>query len=149
MSPVHQVRLKPSCKATVKGGRRQGSQRKRWKDTSGNGQAWSSPSPRRQWRTEKWRKLVAKSSVVPQRPLRLRDRWDEIWDLRDKTTGDGATAWVIALGSKLWTVLALYVLIFIIVQSVFSKAYINCVTTERSNFCIDNYLKNELSDFIW
>ena len=24
---------------------------------------------------EKWRKLVAKSSVVPQRPLRLRDRW--------------------------------------------------------------------------
>ena len=25
----------------------------------------------------KWRKLVAKSSVVPQRPSRLRDRWDE------------------------------------------------------------------------
>ena len=24
---------------------------------------------------EKWRKLVAKSSVVPQRPSRLRDRW--------------------------------------------------------------------------
>ena len=26
----------------------------------------------------KWRKLVAKSSVVPQRPSRLRDRWDEM-----------------------------------------------------------------------
>ena len=26
---------------------------------------------------EKWRKFVAKSSVVPQRPSRLRDRWNE------------------------------------------------------------------------
>ena len=26
---------------------------------------------------EKWRKMVAKSSVVPQRPSRLRDRFDE------------------------------------------------------------------------
>ena len=33
--------------------------------TSGNGQAWSSPSPRRLWRTgKKWRELVARSSVV-------------------------------------------------------------------------------------
>ena len=38
------------------------------KTTSGNGQAWSSPSPRGQWRTETCRKLVVKSSVVPQRP---------------------------------------------------------------------------------
>ena len=45
------------------------------KTTSGNGQAWNSPSPRGQWRTwKKWRKLVVKSSVVPQRPLRLRKR---------------------------------------------------------------------------
>ena len=35
---------------TVKGGRRQGRQRK---TTSGNGQAWSSASPRGQWRTGK------------------------------------------------------------------------------------------------
>ena len=28
---------------------------------------------------EKWRKLVAKSSVVPQRPSRLRDRWWWWW----------------------------------------------------------------------
>ena len=44
------------------------------KTTSGNGQAWSSASPRGQWRTgENGKKLVAKSSVVPQRPSRLRD----------------------------------------------------------------------------
>ena len=37
------------------------------KTTLGNGQAWTSQSPRGQWRTEKkWRKLVAKLSVVPQ-----------------------------------------------------------------------------------
>ena len=44
------------------------------KTTLGNGQAWSSSGPRGQWRTEKWRTLVVKSSVVPQRPPRLRDR---------------------------------------------------------------------------
>ena len=50
------------------------------KTTSGNGQAWSSPSPRGQWRTGKiWRKLVAKSSVVPQWPSWLRDRWWWWW----------------------------------------------------------------------
>ena len=32
---------------------------------SGNGQAWSSPSPRGWWRSEKWRKLVVKSSGTP------------------------------------------------------------------------------------
>ena len=46
------------------------------KTASRNGQAWSSPSPRGQWRTEKkWRKPVVKSSVVPQRSSRLRGRW--------------------------------------------------------------------------
>ena len=43
--------------------------------TSGNGQAWSSASPRGLWRTgKKWWKVVAKSSVVPRRPSQLRDR---------------------------------------------------------------------------
>ena len=42
---------KTILQGTVKGGRRQGRQRKRWEETSGNGQAWSSPSPRGQWRT--------------------------------------------------------------------------------------------------
>ena len=45
------------------------------KTSSGNGQAWSSPGPRGQWRMwKKWRKLAVKSSVVPQRFSRLRDR---------------------------------------------------------------------------
>ena len=56
---------KTILQGTVKGGRRQG---RGGKTTSGNGQAWSSASLRGQSRT-----LVAKSSVVPQRPSRLRD----------------------------------------------------------------------------
>ena len=76
-SPVHQVWPKPYCKAQWKGKEDKADRGRGGKTASGNGQAWSSPSPRGQWRTEKWRKLVAKSSVVPQRPLQLRDRWDE------------------------------------------------------------------------
>ena len=38
---------------TVKGGRRQGRLRKKWKTRLGNGQAWSLTSPRGQWRTGK------------------------------------------------------------------------------------------------
>ena len=60
---------------TVKGGRRQGRQRKRWED---NIREWTGlefgKSQRAVENREKWRKLVAKSSVVPQRPSRLRDR---------------------------------------------------------------------------
>ena len=51
---------------TVKVGRRQGRQRNRWEDNIRNGQAWSSQSPRGQWKTgKKWRKLVAKSCGAP------------------------------------------------------------------------------------
>ena len=39
---------KTILQGTVKGGRRQGRQRKWWEQTSGNGQAWSSRSPRGQ-----------------------------------------------------------------------------------------------------
>ena len=42
---------KTILQGTVKGGRRQGRQRKRWEDKLGNGQAWSSASPRGQWKT--------------------------------------------------------------------------------------------------
>ena len=43
---------KTISQGTVKGGRRQGRQMKRQhQTTSENGQAWSSPSPRGQWRT--------------------------------------------------------------------------------------------------
>ena len=52
----------------------QGRQRKRWED---NIREWTgldfSNSQRAVENREKWRKLVAKSSVVPKRPSRLRD----------------------------------------------------------------------------
>ena len=59
----------------VKGGTRQGRQRKRWGDKI---REWTGLEfGKSQTAVEnrgKWRKLVAKSSVVPQRPSRLRDR---------------------------------------------------------------------------
>ena len=52
--------------------RRQGRQRKRWED---NIRKWTGHEFAKSYRAvenrEKWRKLVAKSSVVPQRPSRL------------------------------------------------------------------------------
>ena len=58
---------------TVKGGRRHGGQRKRWED---NIREWTGlefgKSQRAVENREKWRKMVAKSSMVPQRPSRLR-----------------------------------------------------------------------------
>ena len=61
---------------TVKGGRRQGRQRKRWED---NIREWTSLEFTKSQRVvenwEKWRKLVAKSSVVPKQPSLLRDWW--------------------------------------------------------------------------
>ena len=65
---------KTILQGTVKEGRRQGRQRKRWED---NIREWTglefSKSQRAVENREKWSKLVAKSSVVPQRPSRLRD----------------------------------------------------------------------------
>ena len=52
-----------------------GRQRKRWEDSI---REWTglefAKSQRAVENREKWRKLVAKSSMVPQRPSRLRDR---------------------------------------------------------------------------
>ena len=66
--------VKTILQGTVKGGRRQGRQRKRWE---GNIREWTGlefgKSQRAVENMEKWRKLVAKSSVVHQRPSRLRD----------------------------------------------------------------------------
>ena len=74
---------KTTLQGTVNGGRRQGRQRKRWED---NIREWtgleSAESQRAVENREKWRKLVAKSSVVLQRPSRLRDRWDEMMSSR-------------------------------------------------------------------
>ena len=65
---------KTILQGTVKGGRRQGGQRKRCED---NIRQWTGlefgESQRAVENRKKWRKLVAKSSVVPQRPSRLRD----------------------------------------------------------------------------
>ena len=65
---------KTILQGTVKEGRRQGTQRKRLED---NIREWTGLEFGRSQRAienrEKWRKLVAKSSVVPQRPSRLRN----------------------------------------------------------------------------
>ena len=67
---------KTISQGTVKGGRRQGGQRKRWEE---NIREWTGleffKSQRAAENRGKWRKLVVISSVVPQSPLRLRDRW--------------------------------------------------------------------------
>ena len=53
MSPVHQVWPKPPCKAQWNGEEDKADRGRGVKITSGNGQAWSSESPRGQWRTGK------------------------------------------------------------------------------------------------
>ena len=63
-----------SEKGTVKGGRRQGRQKKRWEDNIRECTGLEfAKSQRAVEIREKWIKLVAKSSVVPQRPSRLRN----------------------------------------------------------------------------
>ena len=66
---------KTILQGTVKGGRGQGRQKKRWGD---NIREWAglefAKSQRAVENGEKWRKLVVKSSVMPQRPLWSRDR---------------------------------------------------------------------------
>ena len=66
---------KTILQGTIKGGRRQGRQRKRRDDSM---RQWTGlvfgKSQRAVENRARWRKLVAKSSVVPQRPSRLRDR---------------------------------------------------------------------------
>ena len=66
---------KTILQGTVIGGRRQGRQRKRWED---NIREWTglefTKSQRAVENREEWRKLVVKSSVVPQRSSWLRDR---------------------------------------------------------------------------
>ena len=79
MSPVHQVWLKPSCMAQWKG-EEDMANKKRWED---NIREWTglefAKSQRVLENREKWRKLVVKSSLVPQRPSRLGDRWWWWW----------------------------------------------------------------------
>ena len=60
---------------TVQGGRRRGRQRKRWEDSikEWTGLEWNILIRKAENR-EEWRKLVVKSTVVPQRSARLQDR---------------------------------------------------------------------------
>ena len=66
---------KTILQGTVRRGRGQGRQRKRWED---NIREWTglefAKSQRAVENREKWRKLVVKSSLEPQRPFWLRDR---------------------------------------------------------------------------
>ena len=66
---------KTILQGTVKGGRRQGRQKKRWEH---NIREWTSLEFAKSQRTVenrgKWRKVVVKSTVVSQRPSRLRYR---------------------------------------------------------------------------
>ena len=60
---------------TVQGGRRKGRQKKRWEDniTEWTGLKWGEALGKAENR-EEWRKMVAQSSLVPQRSTRLRDK---------------------------------------------------------------------------
>ena len=77
--------IKPILQGTVKGGRRQGRQKKRWEDNIGK---WTSleftKSQRALENRIKWRRLVVKSSVVPQRLSWLRDKWRWRWKSLDE-----------------------------------------------------------------
>ena len=66
---------KTILQGTVQGGRRRGRQRKRWVDNikEWTGLEWNI-TLRKAENREEWRKLVVKSTVVPQRSARLRDR---------------------------------------------------------------------------
>ena len=79
---------KTILRGTVRGGGRQGRPRKRWEK---NMREWTGLEfGRSQGAMEnrgKWRKLVAKSSVVPQRPSRLRDRSRSAFDIFFLNTG--------------------------------------------------------------
>ena len=70
---------KTILQGTVKGGRRQGRQRKRWED---NIRKWTglefAKSQRAVENRGNWKKLIENSSMVPQRPSRLRNRGDEV-----------------------------------------------------------------------
>ena len=66
---------KTIMQGTVQGGRRRGRQKKRWED---NIPEWTGltlgAAMRKAERREEWKELVARLSVAPNGPLRLRDR---------------------------------------------------------------------------
>ena len=80
--PDHHKETQTILQGTVKRERRQGRQEKRQEDNIRECLGLEFPkSQRAAENREKWRKLVVKSSVVPQRPSRSRDRWWWWWAL--------------------------------------------------------------------
>ena len=74
---------KTILQGTVKGGRRQGRQRKRWEENIRERTGLEfAKSKKAVENRKKWRKLVLKSSVVSQRLSRLRDRRWRWWTLK-------------------------------------------------------------------
>ena len=84
MSSCSSGLAKTILRGTVKGGRRQGKTRKRWEDTI---REWTglefAKSQRAVENRKKWRKLVVKSSVVPQQLSQL---WIDDYDDDDDDT---------------------------------------------------------------
>ena len=64
---------KMSIQGTVQGGRRRGRQKKRWEDNERTGLQLDEALRKAESR-EEWRTVVARSSLVPQRSTRLRDK---------------------------------------------------------------------------
>ena len=69
-----------NCHAiAISGGRRKGRQKKRWEDNipKSTGLKLGEALIKAEIR-EEWRKVVARSSLMPQRSFRLRDKWSEV-----------------------------------------------------------------------
>ena len=65
---------KTILQGTVQGGRRRGRQIKRWEDNIKERTGLEGNILRKDENREEWRRLVVKSTVMPQRSARLRDR---------------------------------------------------------------------------
>ena len=115
---------------TVKGGRRQGRQRRRWED---NIREWTGlefgKSQRAVENREKWRKLVVKSSVVSQWPSRLRDWWWWWWWCRGvwhARTTQVSVSWQVKSQVKIW-----------------------CTVRNTSDFTVEVYSESNEVEWVW
>ena len=86
MFPVHQVWPKPSCKAQWKGEEGKADKGRVGRQHQGMDRPGVRQVPEGNGEQGKWRKLVVKSSVLLQRPLRLRDRWQWWWSTLKKAS---------------------------------------------------------------
>ena len=89
MSAVHQVWPTPSCKGQWKEEEDKADRGRGGKTTSGNGQAWSSASPRGQWRTGKLEKtgcriICGEPTALVVKGLMRWERWEREYTLWEK-----------------------------------------------------------------